>query len=56
MSAPSGSGSLTLVVVTTFLGGVRLVFLGMIGDMLALMFDEVKARATFIVQHHYRKS
>jgi polyisoprenyl-phosphate glycosyltransferase len=47
-------GWLTLVVVTTFLGGVQLVFLGIIGEYVGLIFDEVKARPRYIVQHHYR--
>ncbi|HXA21576.1 MAG TPA: glycosyltransferase family 2 protein [Acetobacteraceae bacterium] len=46
-------GWLTLIVVTTFLGGVQLVFLGVIGEYVGLIFDEVKARPRYIVQQHY---
>ena len=47
-------GWLTLVVVTTFFGGVQLVFLGIIGEYVGLIFDEVKGRPRYVIQHHFR--
>jgi dolichol-phosphate mannosyltransferase len=49
-------GWLTLVTVTTFMGGVQLMFLGVIGEYVGLIFDEVKARPRYIIQRHYRGS
>jgi polyisoprenyl-phosphate glycosyltransferase len=47
-------GWLTLVVVTTFFGGVQLVFLGIIGEYVGLIFDEVKGRPRYLIQQHVR--
>lgn len=42
------AGWTTLLAVTTFLGGVQLVFLGVIGEYIASIFDEVKHRPIYI--------
>lgn len=43
-------GFTTLVTLVLFLGGVQLVSIGLIGEYLARIYDEVKARPLFIVR------
>jgi len=47
-------GWLTLMVASAFFGGVQLFFLGIIGEYVGLIFDEVKRRPRYIIQHHHR--
>lgn len=47
-------GWLSLIIPPAFFGGVQLVFLGVIGEYVGLIFDEVKNRPRYIVQHHSR--
>lgn len=47
-------GWLSLVIPPAFFGGVQLVFLGVIGEYIGLIFDEVKHRPRYIIQHHLR--
>lgn len=47
-------GWLSLVIAPAFFGGVQLVFLGVIGEYIGLIFDEVKGRPRYIVQQHHR--
>jgi polyisoprenyl-phosphate glycosyltransferase len=42
-------GWASIVLVSTFLGGANLVFLGVIGEYIASMFDEIKGRPIYIV-------
>lgn len=42
-------GWASLVLVGTFLGGCQLLFLGLIGEYIATMFDEIKNRPVYIV-------
>lgn len=42
-------GWASIVLVTTFLGGCQLLFLGLIGEYIATIFDEIKARPVYIV-------
>jgi dolichol-phosphate mannosyltransferase len=42
-------GWASILVVTTFLGGCQLLFLGLIGEYIATIFDEIKARPVYIV-------
>jgi dolichol-phosphate mannosyltransferase len=46
-------GFTTLVTVMLFLGGVQLVSIGLIGEYLARIYDEVKARPLFIVRRRH---
>jgi dolichol-phosphate mannosyltransferase len=46
-------GFTTLVTLVLFLGGVQLVSLGLIGEYLARIYDEVKARPLFIVRRRF---
>jgi polyisoprenyl-phosphate glycosyltransferase len=42
-------GWASTILVGTFLGGCQLLFLGLIGEYIATMFDEIKARPLYIV-------
>jgi polyisoprenyl-phosphate glycosyltransferase len=46
-------GFTTIVTVVLFLGGVQLVSIGLIGEYLARIYDEVKARPLFIVRRRF---
>lgn len=43
-------GWASTILVGTFLGGCQLLFLGLIGEYIATMFDEIKARPLYIVE------
>src|SRR5262249_8764855 len=47
-------GFTTLVTLVLFLGGVQLVSIGLLGEYLARIYDEVKQRPLYIVRQHYR--
>jgi len=44
------SGWTTIVILLSFLGGVQLIFLGIIGEYIGGIFDEVKGRPHYIVE------
>ncbi len=46
-------GQATTLVVVLFLGGIQLIFLGIIGEYLARIYDDVKARPLYIVAKAY---
>ncbi len=43
------AGWASIILVTTFLGGCQLLFLGLIGEYIATIFDEIKARPVYVV-------
>jgi dolichol-phosphate mannosyltransferase len=47
-------GWASLFAALSFLGGVQLFFLGVIGEYVGLIFDEVKARPRYLMRHRYR--
>jgi dolichol-phosphate mannosyltransferase len=49
-SFPSGVGLATIAISLLFLGGVQLLVLGIIGEYLGRVYDEVKRRPHFLVQ------
>jgi len=46
-------GFTTLVTLILFLGGVQLIAIGLLGEYLARIYDEVKQRPLFIVKKHH---
>jgi polyisoprenyl-phosphate glycosyltransferase len=43
-------GQATTLVVVLLLGGIQLIFLGIIGEYLGRIYDEVRARPLYIVR------
>jgi len=50
---PAQTGFTTLVPLVLFLGGVPLIAIGLLGEYLARIYDEVKHRPLFIVKNRY---
>ena len=50
---PSQTGFTTLVSLILFLGGIQLVAIGLLGEYLGRIYDEVKQRPLYIVQRTY---
>lgn len=46
------SGFTTLAVLVSFFGGINLLFLGMIGEYVGSIFDEVKSRPLYLVEEY----
>ena len=46
---PTGAGVATIGVSKCFIGGIRLLTLGILGDYAGRIFDEVKARLVAVV-------
>ena len=47
------TGFTTLVTLVLFLGGVQLIAIGLLGEYLARIYDEVKQRPLYIVRKRY---
>jgi glycosyltransferase involved in cell wall biosynthesis len=50
----SPKGFTALLVVVTFLAGIQLLFLGIMGEYLGRIYEEVKARPLYLVERFYR--
>ena len=46
-------GQASTLVAVLFLGGIQLIFLGIIGEYLARIYDDVKARPLYVVSKAY---
>lgn len=49
-------GYASLLVVTLFLGGLQLITLGIIGEYIGRMFEEIKARPLYLVREIYERN
>jgi dolichol-phosphate mannosyltransferase len=47
---PTGAGLATIALSVLFLGGVQLLTIGVLGEYISRIFDEVKARPVAVVQ------
>ena len=43
-------GWLTIVLVTSFIGGIQLIVVGVVGEYVGRIYDEVKARPLYLVR------
>jgi len=43
-------GWLTIVLVTSFIGGIQLMVVGVVGEYVGRIYDEVKARPLYLVR------
>jgi dolichol-phosphate mannosyltransferase len=43
-------GQATTLILVLFLGGVQLIFLGILGEYLGRIYDEVRARPLYVVR------
>jgi glycosyltransferase involved in cell wall biosynthesis len=50
---PAPTGFTTLVTLLLFLGGVQLIAIGLLGEYLGRIYEEVKRRPLYIVKHRY---
>jgi dolichol-phosphate mannosyltransferase len=48
-------GWASIFAAVSFIGGIQLFFLGVVGEYIGLIFDEVKNRPRYIVEHHYHR-
>jgi dolichol-phosphate mannosyltransferase len=48
-------GWASLVVISSFIGGVQIMFLGILGEYVSLIFDEVKNRPRYLVGRRYER-
>jgi hypothetical protein len=48
------TGFTTLVTLVLFLGGLQLMALGLLGEYVGRIYDEVKQRPLYIIKRHYR--
>jgi dolichol-phosphate mannosyltransferase len=44
-------GQASTLILVLFLGGIQLIFLGIIGEYLGRIYDEVRARPLYVVHH-----
>ncbi len=47
-------GWASLFTVSTLINGVQLLFLGILGEYVGLIFDEVKNRPRYLIERHYK--
>lgn len=52
-SRASYPGWASLFSAVSFIGGIQLFFLGVIGEYIALIFDEVKGRPVYLIHHRF---
>jgi dolichol-phosphate mannosyltransferase len=47
-------GWASLFAAVCFIGGIQLIFLGVVGEYVGLIFDEVKNRPRYVLDRHYQ--
>jgi dolichol-phosphate mannosyltransferase len=50
MDWPIAWGNPTLVILISFLGGIQLISIGILGEYIGRIYEEVRARPKFIVE------
>lgn len=50
------AGWVSLITITLIIGGIQLIMLGVIGEYIGSIFDEVKGRPLYIIEKHYGKT
>ena len=50
MNWPIAWGNPTLVILISFLGGIQLISIGILGEYIGRIYEEVRARPKFIVE------
>ena len=53
LGAPFASGLVTIVVVVAFFSGLILFSIGVLGEYIGRIFDEVKGRPRYIIESEY---
>jgi dolichol-phosphate mannosyltransferase len=54
-SSQEASGWLSIFTFLVFFGGVQMIVLGILGEYIGLIFDEVKQRPNYIIHRVYKK-
>ena len=53
---PTGAGYSSLMAVILFIGGIQMLFLGIIGEYIGRIYEEVKRRPTYLIAHDEDRS
>ena len=43
-------GQATALTIVTFLGGIQIIFIGIIGEYVGKIFEEIKARPIYVIE------